>query len=93
LSNTTNKMKRSSLPCGAAKQHGNVRRKRSVDTDETIYAPVREFFEHTTKLCETRATGTVRTMVGLKIAPTTLTNCTFQHTCPSEAVIHRTYPV
>jgi hypothetical protein len=58
--------KKLAVEFGLAKLHGNVGRKRSVDTDEAIYAPVREFFEHITKLCETRATGTVRTMVGLK---------------------------
>ena len=55
---------------GSAKRHGNVGRKRSVDVDATIYAPVKEYFEHVKNLAETRATETVRTMTGLRNSST-----------------------
>jgi hypothetical protein len=58
--------KKVALEFGSAKPHGNVGRKRSVDNDITIYAPVQEYFEHISKLAETRATETVRTMTGLR---------------------------
>jgi hypothetical protein len=58
--------KKLAVEFGSAKQHGNVRRKRSVDTNETIYTPVREYFQHVSQLCEQRATETVRTITGLR---------------------------
>ena len=58
--------KKLAVEFGSAKPHGNIGRKRSVDNDETTYAPVREYFEHIRKVSETRATETVRTMTGLR---------------------------
>jgi hypothetical protein len=37
-----------------------------VDNKKTAYAPLKEFFEHISKLSETRATETVHTMTGLR---------------------------
>jgi hypothetical protein len=58
--------KKLAVEFGSPKPHGNIGRKRSVDNDETTYAPVREYFEHISKVSETRATETVRTMTGLR---------------------------
>ena len=37
-----------------------------MDNEKTTYAPLKEFFEHISKLSETRATETVCTMTGLR---------------------------
>lgn len=57
--------KKIALNCGGAKPNGNIGRKRSVASDEIAYPMLKDFFERLSKLCEVRATETVRNMCGI----------------------------
>jgi hypothetical protein len=57
--------KKIALNCGGAKPNRNIGRKHSVANDEIAYPLLKDFFERLSKLCEVRATETVRNMCGI----------------------------